>query len=81
MNCETLLQYLSDYIDKNLSEALSDAAQEHLRTCNNCKVVLSSTERMISLYREQGKAREIPEERQKVLYSQLEKAFLEKSAT
>lgn len=75
MTCEELIDYLSDYIDKNLSEALTAAAHEHLSTCHNCSVVLDSTQKMILLYREQVQKRSIPAERGRTLYAQIEAAF------
>lgn len=77
MECKELVQYLSDYIDQNLDEDLTDAAQEHLSTCQNCRVVLDSTQKMIFLYREQGK-RVIPAERRQRLFNQLQENFLKK---
>lgn len=77
MTCEELLQYLSDYIDQNLDEELVDAAQEHLATCANCRVVLDTTQQTIFLFREQGQ-RTIPAARRQRLFEQLEAAFLQK---
>ncbi|MBZ0292248.1 MAG: zf-HC2 domain-containing protein [Anaerolineae bacterium] len=75
MKCEELIEYLSDYIDNNLSEELTAAAREHLSTCHNCSVVLDSTQKMILLYREQEQKRSIPAERGRALYAQIEAAF------
>lgn len=75
MKCEQLLQYLSDYIDQNLDEELTAEAQEHLATCENCRVVLDSTQQTIFLFREQGK-RTIPAKRRAHLFDQLQDAFL-----
>ena len=75
MKCEDLLQYLSDYIDQNLSEDLVSDAQEHLATCQNCRVVLDTTQQTIFLFREQGK-RTIPAQRRQRLFNQLQEAFL-----
>ena len=75
MKCETLLQYLSDYIDNNLDEALSAEAQTHLATCENCRVVLDTTQQTIFLFHEQGK-RTIPAARRQQLFNQLQDAFL-----
>lgn len=75
MECEELIRYLSDYIDHQLDEELTEEAQEHLRTCHNCRVVLDSTQKMILLYRQRGKASRIPAERQQALYSQIAAAF------
>ena len=77
LSCDDLLNYLSDYIDNNLDEALTEAAREHLQTCSNCRVVLDSTQRMILLYREQGHEQRIPAERQETLYQELLDAFLQ----
>ena len=75
ITCEELVQYLSDYIDDNLDEDLTEAAREHLATCQNCRVVLDTTQQTILLYRRQGK-RVIPAERRGRLFNQLREAFL-----
>jgi len=77
MECNELVQYLSDYIDQNLEEDLVEAAQEHLATCENCRVVLDTTQKTIFLYRDQGK-RTIPAERRQRLFDQLQQTFLNK---
>jgi predicted anti-sigma-YlaC factor YlaD len=77
ITCEDLLQYLSDYIDNDLEEELTAAAKNHLASCDNCRVVLDSTQQTIFLFREQGK-RTIPAERRQRLFSQLQTAFLTK---
>ena len=77
MNCEELLQYLSDYIDQDLDEELTAGVQSHLAACPNCRVVLDSTQRTIFLYREQGK-RVIPAARRQRLFNQLQAAFLKR---
>ncbi len=79
MTCEELLRYLSDYIDHNLDEALTAAAQEHLSTCHNCRVMLDTTQQTIFLFREQGK-RTIPAARRQRLFDQLQDAFLQTKA-
>jgi predicted anti-sigma-YlaC factor YlaD len=77
ITCEELLQYLSDYIDNDLDEELTEVAQHHLGSCHNCRVVLDSTQQTIFLFREQGK-RTIPAERRQRLFGQLQTAFLAK---
>ncbi len=76
MTCAELLQYLSDYIDQNLEQELITVAQEHLATCQNCRVVLDTTQQTIFLFREQGK-RTIPAARRQHLFQQLQDAFLQ----
>ncbi len=74
ITCEELLKYLSDYIDNELNEELTAEAQAHLATCQNCRVVLDTTQQVIFLFRQQG-ARRIPAERRRRLFSRLEAAF------
>ena len=78
MDCETLLTYLSDYIDQELDEELSAEARDHLATCQNCSVVLDSTQKMILLYRDQGK-KVIPAARRENLFNQIQDAFSKKT--
>jgi predicted anti-sigma-YlaC factor YlaD len=80
MDCEELVTYLSDYIDQNLTEELTAEAQTHLATCQNCRVVLDTTQQTIFLYRQQGK-RTIPAARRQRLLAQLEEAFLKRPQT
>ena len=74
ISCEELLVYLSDYIDNNLDEEFTAVAQHHLGTCHNCNVILDSTKKTITLFRQQGK-RTIPAERRNNLFNQLQEAF------
>lgn len=74
MKCDELVAYLSDYIDQNLDEDLREDAQEHLATCQNCRVVLDTTQKMIFLYRQNGR-KGIPAERRSELFSRLEDVF------
>lgn len=78
MECETLLIYLSDYIDRELTDDLIEEAQAHLATCQNCRVVLDSTQQMIFLYKQQGQ-RKIPAARRQKLFNQLSEAFARKA--
>ena len=74
MNCEQLVTYLSDYIDQDLSEELRAEAREHLASCQNCSVVLDSTQKMIFLCRQTG-SQGIPAGRRGALFSRLERAM------
>jgi anti-sigma factor RsiW len=74
MKCEELMTYLSDYIDQDLSEELRVEAQEHLATCENCHVVLDTTQKMIVLYR-QAERQVIPAERRTALFERLQRAM------
>lgn len=71
MTCEELIEQLSAYLDDELSEELTQAAREHLATCENCSVVLDTTQKTILLFREQSQITKIPAERKSTLYNQL----------
>lgn len=74
MNCEQLVQYLSDYIDHNLSEELTAEARQHLATCHRCHVVLDTTQQTILLYKEIGR-QGIPIDRRSVLFQRLQESL------
>ena len=78
MKCEELIQYLSDYIDRELDDELRADAQEHLATCHNCRVVLDSTQKMIFLYRKAG-PQAIPAARRGPLFDRLQKALADQT--
>ncbi|RMG87016.1 MAG: zf-HC2 domain-containing protein [Chloroflexi bacterium] len=75
ITCEELLAYLSEYIDNNLDEELSEAAREHLATCHRCNVVLDSTQKAILLYKEHSRELVIPPIRREKLYERIAEAF------
>ena len=74
MNCEELIRYLSDYIDRDLSDELQAEAQEHLATCHNCHVVLDTTQQTIYLYRQSGR-QTIPSEHRSELFARLQQSL------
>ena len=75
MTCEELISYLSAYLDQELDEELTAAAQEHLATCPNCRVVLHTTQKVIQLGQSQYRVA-LPASRRARLYSRLRQAFL-----
>jgi anti-sigma factor RsiW len=75
MTCEELVSYLSDYLDQNLDEELTAAAQRHLATCQNCRVVVQTTRRVIQLGQAQYQIG-LPPDRRDRLFMRLRQAFL-----
>jgi hypothetical protein len=75
MTCDELLTYLSRYIDDDLDEALTVAARAHLATCQNCQVLLNTTQHTILLGRGELQ-RSIPAEHRDRLFARLQAAFL-----
>ncbi len=78
MQCADLITYLSDYIDNDLAVELTREAEEHLATCHNCKVVLDTTRRTVTLLKEHGRVA-IKPVRRRAMLAQLETAFLKQS--
>ena len=74
MTCDELLIYLSSYLDNELDEDLAEAAQAHLATCGNCKVVLNTTRQVMILGRGQ-RQRTIPAAGRGALFNRLQEAF------
>ena len=75
MTCDELVSYLSDYLDQELDEDLTAAAQQHLATCQNCRVVVHTTQRVIQLGQAQYQM-DIPPSRRERLFTRLRMAFL-----
>lgn len=78
ITCEELVKYLSDYLENELDTELAQAAEEHLATCENCRVVLDSTRKTILLYKQHGAVVQIPARRKGALFDQIARAFAEK---
>ncbi len=75
MNCDDVLVYLSEYIDHELDTELTQAAQAHLATCQNCQIVLNTTRQVIILGGGEHQ-RTIPVTRRSTLFNRLQEAFL-----
>jgi anti-sigma factor RsiW len=68
--CRNLLSQLSDYIDGDLEEALCAEIEQHMANCPNCRAVVNTMEKTITLYRSTGRA-EVPQDVQDRLYKVL----------
>ena len=58
--CAALLDQLHDYIDGELEAALCAEIEEHLAGCDDCRVLVDTTQKTITLYRRQTPV-ELPE--------------------
>lgn len=58
--CEALLVQLHDYIDGELEAAFCAEIEAHLSGCDDCRVLVDTTEKTITLYRRQTPV-ELPE--------------------
>jgi anti-sigma factor RsiW len=75
LQCADIVQLLSEYLDQHLDDEQAAAMQRHISTCQNCRVVLDSTQRTIWLYRDQQQATLLSEARYQALYQQIAAAF------
>lgn len=58
--CQALLGQLDDYIDGELEAALCAEIEQHLAGCDDCRVLVDTTRKTITLYRRQTPV-ELPE--------------------
>ena len=74
MTCEEFIKYLSDYLDHDLDEELTTEARLHLETCQNCQIVLDSTQKAILLCKQVSR-HAIPLDRRSRLFDQIQSAL------
>jgi len=48
--CSNMLGNLSDYIDGELQADLCAQIEEHMKTCENCRVVVNTLRKTVELY-------------------------------
>lgn len=59
--CRGLKGQLSAYLDGELQSALCAEIEQHLRGCENCRVVVDTLNKTITLYRNYGQEQVPPE--------------------
>ncbi len=52
-NCQELLEQIYDYIDGELEAKLCAELEQHLTGCNDCRVMVETTKKMLVLYHRQ----------------------------
>lgn len=73
--CREFFEQLSDYIDGELAASLCIELEQHLADCPNCRVVVDTTRKTVSLYRRTGQA-ELPAGVSERLWLAIEQAGL-----
>ena len=71
MNCEGLLGSLSEYIDGELTPEFCQDIEKHLSECENCRVVLNTTQRTIDLVQAPAEKPDLPEDVRERLFKRL----------
>jgi anti-sigma factor RsiW len=73
--CRVFCDQLSDYIDGELAASLCAELEHHLADCPNCRIVIDTTRKTVSLYRRTGQA-EVPADVSAHLWLAIEQAGL-----
>ena len=76
MDCKDVLANLSRYIDREGSEELRQALEEHISRCRRCRVVFDTTGRMLKIVTD-TEPFEVPLSVSARLYARLEKVLAE----
>lgn len=69
--CHAILQDLSLYVDGEAEDALCEEIERHMAGCENCRVVVDTLAKTVSLYREHGHSH-MPGEARERLYTALD---------
>lgn len=70
--CRTLLGFLSEYVDGELSEELCQEIENHIAECQNCRVVVDTLRKTVSLYHDSAaESADIPVEMRTKLFKTL----------
>ncbi len=68
--CSETLGILSEYIDGELDECLCAEIEHHMAECGNCRIMVDTLRKTVSLYREYGHE-EVPPDAKDRLYAVL----------
>ncbi len=50
MNCREIFEALSEFIDEDLSTSTCNEIQRHLDHCQNCRIVVNTLRKTVTLY-------------------------------
>jgi predicted anti-sigma-YlaC factor YlaD len=79
-NCRELLDMLSEYVDGELEARLCNEIEQHMVGCQNCRIVVDSLRKTVSLYQMIQDETAMPEDMRERLYHCLElDEFLDRS--
>ena len=67
-NCNALLGSLSDYVDGTLSDELCQELDRHLSECQDCRIVVDTLHRTVSLYQKCAEDSDVPGDVRERLY-------------
>ena len=70
--CRQLLDSLSDYVDGDLQQELCDEIELHMKDCDNCRIVVDTLSKTVSLYQTSSDPAIVPEEVRQRLFHRLD---------
>ncbi|HEY9087983.1 MAG TPA: zf-HC2 domain-containing protein [Anaerolineaceae bacterium] len=70
-NCKVLLGSLSDYIDGDLQAELCAQIEEHIKNCENCRIVVNTLRKTVEIYAQTAGEPDMPEDVRERLYAKL----------
>lgn len=70
-SCHELISSLSDFIDGELEAELCAKIERHLAECQNCRIVVDTLRKTITLYQQTNLDTEIPTEVRSRLFKRL----------
>lgn len=77
-DCKHLLGSLSEYVDGELEGELCAELEHHLAECQDCRIVVDSLHKTISLYNTTGQRVDVPDGVRERLFRRLDLDKLEK---
>jgi predicted anti-sigma-YlaC factor YlaD len=80
-SCKHLLGSLSEYIDGELQAELCAEIEEHLKDCDNCRIVVNTLQKTVEIYEKTAaNAAELPNPVRERLFHKLElEGYLKKA--
>ena len=76
MNCQNVIQELSNFIDGELDAASKQEIEGHLKGCSECQLVVDQTKKTVRLFCD-SEAIELPGEVRNRLHEALRRKFKE----
>lgn len=71
-NCRHLLGSLSDFLDGDLESDICDQIERHLADCPDCKIVVDTLQKTVSLYHTASEQEAVPDGVRQRLFRRLE---------
>ena len=80
LHCQQLLGSLSDYIDGQLGAELCAELEQHIKDCDNCRVVVNTLRKTVELYQQTSTKSDLPEPvRERLFYKLHLEDYLQKA--